>query len=98
MLISIYETNKILQIKLYFNKKKGGGFPGGSEGKGSACNAGNPGSISGLGRSPEEGNGNPLKYSCLENPMDRGVSWATVHGVATNIFTFSIKSEYIFKR
>ena len=46
------------------------GFPGGSEGKASACNAGDPGSIPGSGRSPGEGNGNPLQYSCLENPMD----------------------------
>ena len=42
---------------------------------------GDLGSIPGLGRSPEEGNGNPLEYSCLENPMDRGAWWATVHGV-----------------
>ena len=48
------------------------GFPGGSEVKASACNAGDPGSIPGLERSPGEGNGNPLQYSCLENPMDRG--------------------------
>ena len=48
------------------------GFLGGSDGKASACNAGDPGSIPGLGRSPGEGNGNPLQYSCLENPMDRG--------------------------
>ena len=47
-------------------------FPGGSDGKVSADNAGDPGSIPGLGRSPGEGNGNPLQYSCLENPMDRG--------------------------
>ena len=47
-----------------------GGFPGGSDGKASACNAGDPGSIPGLGRSPGEGNGNPLQYSCLENSMD----------------------------
>ena len=46
------------------------GFPGGSEVKASACNAGDLGSIPGLGRSPGEGNGNPLQYSCLENPMD----------------------------
>ena len=58
------------------------GFPGGSEVKASACNAGELGSIPGSGRSPGEGNGNPLQYSCLENPMDRGVWWATVHGVA----------------
>ena len=47
-------------------------FPGGSEGKGSTYNAGDLGSIPGLGRSPGEGNGNPLQYSCLENPMDGG--------------------------
>ena len=53
-----------------------------SEGKVSACNAGDLGSIPGSGRSPGEGNGNPLQYSCLENPMD-GEAWqATVHGVA----------------
>ena len=48
------------------------GLPGGSDGKESACNAGDPGSIPGLGRSPGEGNGNPLQYSCLENPIERG--------------------------
>ena len=57
-------------------------FPGGAEVKASACNARDLGSISGLGRSPGEGNDNPLQYSCLENPMDRGPWWATVHGVA----------------
>ena len=56
------------------------GFPGGSDGKESACNAGDPGSILGSGRSPGEGNGNPLQYSCLENPMDREAWWDTVHG------------------
>ena len=50
--------------------------------KKSACNAGDLGSIPGLGRSPGEGNGNPLQYSSLENPMDRRAWWATVHGVA----------------
>ena len=58
------------------------GFPGGSDGKESAHNAGDLGSISGSGRSPGEGNGNPLQYSCLENPMDRGAWRATVHEVA----------------
>ena len=58
------------------------GFPGGSEVKVSACNMGNLGSIPGWGRSPGEGNGNPLQYSCLENPMDGEAWWATVHGVA----------------
>ena len=51
-------------------------FPGGSDGKESACNAGDLGSIPGSGRSPRKGNGNPLQYSCLENPMDRGAWWA----------------------
>ena len=55
---------------------------GGSDGKASACNAGDPGSIPGSGRSSGEGNDNPLKHSCLENPMDKGAWQATVHGVA----------------
>ena len=58
------------------------GFPCNSVGKESACNAGNLGSIPGLGRSPGEGNGNPLQYACLENSMDGGAWWATVHRVA----------------
>ena len=58
------------------------GFPIGSVHKESACNAGDLGSIPGSGRSPGEGNGNPLQYSCLENPMDRGTGQATVHGIA----------------
>ena len=60
------------------------GFPCSSVGKKSACNAGDLGSIPGSGRSPGEGNGNPLQYSCLDNPMDRGAWQATVtvHGVA----------------
>ena len=59
-----------------------GGFLAGLAVKASACNAGDLGSIPGLGRSPGEGNGNPLQYSCMEKPMDRGAWWATVHGVA----------------
>ena len=55
--------------------------PGGSDGKASAYNAGDPGLIPGSGRSPGELNGNPLQYSCLENPTDRGAWGATVHGV-----------------
>ena len=54
----------------------------GSDGKVSACNARDPGLIPGLGRSSGEGNGNPLQYSCLENPRDRGAWQATVHGVS----------------
>ena len=57
-------------------------FPGGSEGKPSVYNVGDPCSIPGLGRSPGEGNANPLQCSCLGNPMDGGAWWATVHGVA----------------
>ena len=57
------------------------GFPGGSDGRVSACNVGVLGLIPGSGRSPGEGNGNPLQYSCLENSMDRGAWQATVHGV-----------------
>ena len=55
-------------------------FPRGSDGKASACNAGDLGLIPGAGGSPGEGNGNPLQYSCLENPTDRGAWPATVHG------------------
>ena len=55
------------------------GFPRGSVRKESACSAGDLGSIPGSGRSPGEGNNNPLQFSCLENPMDRGAWWATVH-------------------
>ena len=74
------------------------GFPGGSEVKVSAHNAGDLGSIPGLGRSPGEGNGNPLQYPCLENPMDGGAWWATVHGVAESRtqlsdFTHSMLNE-----
>ena len=58
------------------------GFPGGSDSKESVHNAGDPGSIPGFGRSPGEGSGYPLQYSFLENPIDRGSWWATVHGVA----------------
>ena len=57
------------------------GFPGGSVGKESACNARDLGLIPGLGRTPGGGHGNPLQYSCLKNPMDRGAWQAAVHGV-----------------
>ena len=57
------------------------GFPDGSEVKAYACNVGDLSLIPGLGRSPGEGKGNPLQYSCLENPMDGEALWATVHGV-----------------
>ena len=57
------------------------GFPGGSDSKESTCNEGDLGLIPGLGRSPGGGHGNPLQYSCLVNPMDRGACQATVHEV-----------------
>ena len=80
----------VLQTSLEFaNSSKGkfpggfaGTFPGGSDGKESACNTGDLVSIPGWGRSPGGGHGNPLQYSCLENPMDRKAWWGTVYGVA----------------
>ena len=68
---------------------KGWGFPGGSDSKVNdlPANAGEVGSTPRLGRPPGEGNGNPLHYSCLINPMDRGAWWATVHGVAESEHT-----------
>ena len=60
------------------------GFPGGSNGKESVCNAGDPGSIPGSVRSPGEENGNSLQYSCLKNSTERGAWWAIVHRVAKN--------------
>ena len=73
----LFRSNKVLTLT-----KERKGFPGGSDGKVSVYNVGDPGSIPGSGRSPGEGNGNPLQYSCLENSMDGGAWWATVHRVA----------------
>ena len=73
-------------------------FPGGSEGKASAFNARDLGSIPGWGRSPGEGNGNPLQYSCLENPMGGEAWWATFHGVTksqTRLSDFTLASSNI---
>ena len=68
----LHKPSKDFYLTLSLYKKEFcWGFPGGSEGKASACNAGDLGSIPGSGRSPGEGNGNPLQYSCLENTMDR---------------------------
>ena len=75
------------------------GFPGGSDGKAAACIAGDLGLIPGSGRSPGEGNGNPLQYSCLENSMDGGVWRATVHGPAksqTRLSNFTFFSFFLF--
>ena len=60
------------------------GFPGGSDGEESACNAGDPGSIPGSGRYPGKGNGNLLQFYCQENCMDSVAWWATVHGFAAS--------------
>ena len=71
-----------MKFKIFFGSCfQSEGFPGDSEGKASACNSGDPGSIPGSGRSPGEGN-NPFQYSCLGNPMDREAWWVTVDGVA----------------
>ena len=67
-------------------------FPGGLDGKASGYNAGDRGLIPGLGQSPGEGNGNPLQDYYLENPMDGGAWWATVHGVAKDSSSYSILS------
>ena len=75
----------------YFN----GGFPDGSVVKIMPANAGDSGSIPGSERSPREGNGNRLQYSCLENPMDRGAWWATVHGIAKEWDTTSRLSSRV---
>ena len=70
------------------------GFPGDLEGKTSAHNAGDPGLIPGLGRSPGQGNGNSLQYSCLENSMDGGAWWAIVHGIAKSRTWLSNKMHH----
>ena len=82
--MSSCDTTPSWMIQIPFNgaQRINRDFPGGSDGKESACNAEDPGLIPGSGRSPGEGNGNPLQYSCLENLMDRKAWWATVHGVA----------------
>ena len=79
------ESDMTLQLNHYHQYSKAfmycRGFPGGSDGKESACSPGNQGSIPGSGRSPGEGNGNPLQHCFLENSMDRGGWQATIHWV-----------------
>ena len=70
------------------------GFPGDSDWKESACNAGDPGSVPELGRSPGERNNYPLQNSCQENPMERGAWWATDHGVAKREMQIEIIMQY----
>ena len=74
VLINPIAGNGVMSEKFYFYCKRVRDFPGGSDGKASAYNARDPGSVPGSARSPAEGNGNPLQYSCLENPMD-GRAW-----------------------
>ena len=69
---SLSVLSKLASASIFAQTPLCWGFPGGSDGKASAYNVGDPGSIPGLRRSSGEGNGNPLQYSCLENPMDRG--------------------------
>ena len=99
-----YHKRQVLHITNLGKDLPGGkeGFPSGSDGKVSACNAGDPGSIPGLGRSPGEGNGNPFQHSCLENPMDGGTWQATVRGVAKCLtrlsdFTFTFRKRSKFE-
>ena len=91
-LLFFYFLNSVLHFGFFFSVSSFSsltfylsvsmGFPGVSDDKESACNAGDPGLIPGSVRSPGEGNGNPLQYFCLENFMDRGACWAKVLGVA----------------
>ena len=108
MFLHLYGIIEIKFIKdLYFidlkvSNYKRISFSGGSDGKKSACNVGDPGSFPGLERCPGEGNGNPLQHSCLENPMDGGAWSATVHGVAKSRtrlsdFTFFLSFRMNFK-
>ena len=82
-LLNMYVFPSILPgtLEFYSWTNRVMGFPGGSDGKESACNAGNPGLIPGSGRSPGKRKDNPLQYSCLENSMDRGACPATIRGV-----------------
>ena len=72
-------VNNIFKVFFFIKLQKP---KSGSDSKESACSVGDPDSIPGSGRSPGEGNGNPLQYPCMENLMDRGAWWATVHGVS----------------
>ena len=99
------ENKNIWEMGLWicaFKKNSGDSwdFPHGWDGKDSAYSAGDAGSIPGSGRSPGEGIGNPLQYSCLENPMDGGAWWATIHGVAkswTQLSDFTALHFIVYK-
>ena len=94
MLIHVLRALFHIQRFLFFSTQLG--FPGGSDSKESTCNAGDPVSIPGLRRSPVEGNGNPLLYSCLESPMDRGAWWDTVYGVTKSWTRLSHEHFHFF--
>ena len=79
-----YPRKHLHPLALKWHSCSAGGLPRRLSGKESTCQAGDTGSASGSGRSPGGGNGNPLPYSCLENPMNRGTWWATVHRVTNN--------------
>ena len=97
--VNTFLKKKAIRTKIDDLNIRHRGFPHNSVGKESACNAGDLGSIPGLGRSPGEGNGNPLQYSCLENPMDRGAWRATVHGVTRVRHDLATKpSQYKIKK
>ena len=85
----LHPSAPLLSFSSLLNK----GFPGGSNRKEPACNAGDLGSIPGLGRSPGEGNGNPLQDSCLENPMDRGARWA-VQAISSTSEVFTVEEDF----
>ena len=89
-----YEKEDVRQSALKKKKSYRGKVSGDSDGKDSVCNAGDLSSIPRARRCPGEGNDNLLQYSCLENSMDRGVRWATVHGVAKSWTRLSDKYTY----
>ena len=80
------ESEKYMCVCVYPHTHTHTGLPGDSVGKESACNAGDLGLNPGLEKSPGEGNGYPFQYSCLENSMDRGSWWATIHGLQRIIY------------
>ena len=101
-LLAIQGTLKSLLQYQFFSTQISLDFSGGSDGKASACNAGDLGLITGMGRSPGEGNGNPLQYSCLKNSMDGGAWQATAHVVAKvqtglSNFTFTFQLHALEK-
>ena len=94
----IFKTGKKIK-PIHFTQD----FPGGSDSKASAYNAGDPGLIPGSGRSPGEGDGNPVQYSCLENLMNRGTWYTTIHGVTKSQtelrdFTFILQKKKLCLR